>query len=160
MDVRMPGMNGVATTRKILTHYPHTRVIVLTTFDHDEYVFESLRVGASGYLLKNTNPENLADAIRAVCAGESILDPAVTGKVIRRANRADASPALTERLTPREREMLPLVAQGATNAEIAKALCLAEGTIKNHISHILGKLGARGQAEAARLAMEWGRLHT
>ncbi len=158
MDVRMPGMNGVAVTRKIRVRYPHTRVIVLTTFDHDEYVFESLRGGASGYLLKNADPDHLADAIRAVHAGESILDPAVTKKVIRRANRADAAPVLTERLTPREREVLHCVAEGATNAEIAETLCLAEGTVKNHVSHILGKLGARSRAEAARLAMEWGLL--
>ena len=158
MDVRMPGMNGVAVTRKICARYPRARVIVLTTFDHDEYVFESLRAGASGYLLKNADPDRLADAIRAVHAGTSILDPAVTKKVICRANRADAAPALTERLTPREREVLQLVAEGATNAEVAETLCLAVGTVKNHVSHILGKLGARSRAEAARLAMEWGLL--
>lgn len=159
MDVRMPGMNGVAVTRAICARHPHTRVIVLTTFDNDEYVFESLRVGASGYLLKNADPNHLATAIRAVHAGESILDPAVTEKVIRRATQADAEPALTERLTPREREVLGLVAEGATNAEIADALCLAEGTVKNHVSHILSKLGAQGRAHAARLAIEWGLLY-
>lgn len=158
MDVRMPGINGVTATRAICARYPQTRVIVLTTFDHDEYVFESLRVGASGYLLKNADPDQLAAAIRAVYAGESILDPAITTKVIRRANRAQTEPSLTERLTPREREVLHLVAGGATNAEIAEALCLAEGTVKNHVSHILGKLGAQGRAEAVRLAVEWGLL--
>ena len=160
MDVRMPGMNGVAATRKIRARYPHTRVIVLTTFNNDEYVFESLRAGASGYLLKNADPDHLAAAIRAVHAGDSILDPAVTQKVIRRAThpRQD-EPALTERLTPRERQVLRLMAEGASNAETAERLCLAEGTVKNHVSRILGKLGARDRAHAVRLAVEWGLLH-
>ncbi|MFQ5344292.1 MAG: response regulator [Anaerolineae bacterium] len=159
MDVRMPGMNGVAATREIRARYPHTRVIVLTTFDHDEYVFESLRAGASGYLLKNANPDRLAAAIRAVHAGDSILDPAVTQKVIQRATHPEGEePALTERLTPREREVLRLMAEGATNAEIAARLWLAEGTVKNHVSHILGKLRARDRAHAVRLAVEWGLL--
>jgi len=159
MDVRMPGMNGVAATREIRARYPHTRVIVLTTFDDDEYVFESLRVGASGYLLKNANPDHLAAAIRAVHAGDSILDPAVTEKVIRRATHAEAEPVLTERLTGREREVLRWMAEGATNAEIAARLCLAEGTVRNHVSRILDKLGARDRAHAVRLAVEWGLLH-
>jgi DNA-binding NarL/FixJ family response regulator len=160
MDVRMPGMNGVAATRQIRARYPHTRVIVLTTFNDDEYVFESLHVGASGYLLKNADPDHLAAAIRAVHAGDSILDPAVTQKVIRRATYPEvAEPTLTERLTPREREVLRLMTEGAANAEIAERLCLAEGTIKNHVSHILGKLGARDRAHAVRLAVEWGLLH-
>ncbi|MBS1252890.1 MAG: Transcriptional regulatory protein DegU [Anaerolineales bacterium] len=159
MDVRMPGMNGVAATREIRARDPHTRVIVLTTFDHDEYVFESLRAGASGYLLKDADPDHLAEAIRAVHAGDSILDPAVTQKVIRRATGTDeAEPALAERLTPREHDVLGLMAEGAANAEIAEQLCLAEGTVKNHVSHILGKLGARGRAHAVRLAVEWGLL--
>ncbi len=159
MDVRMPGMNGVTATREIRARYPHTRVIVLTTFDNDEYVFESLRAGASGYLLKNADPDHLAAAIRAVHAGDSILDPAVTQKVIRRATRPEAEPVLTERLTSREREVLRLMAEGATNAEIATQLCLAEGTVKNHVSRILGKLGAYSRAHAVRLAMEWGLLN-
>jgi len=159
MDVRMPGMSGVAATHEIRARYPHTRVIVLTTFDSDEYVFESLRAGASGFLLKNADPDYLATAIRAVHAGDSILDPAVTQKVIRRATHSEGEePALTERLTPREREVLRLMAEGATNAEIAARLWLAEGTVKNHVSHILGKLGARDRAHAVRLAVEWGLL--
>ena len=159
MDVRMPGMNGVAATREICARHPGTRVIVLTTFDNDEYVFASLRAGASGYLLKDADPDHLAAAIRAVHAGGSILDPSVTQKVIRRATRPEAEPALTERLTPREREVLRLMAEGAANAEIAAQLCLAEGTVKNHVSHILDKLGARDRAHAVRLAVEWGILH-
>ena len=162
MDVRMPGMNGVAATREIRRRFPTTRVIVLTTFDDDEYVFQSLQAGASGYLLKNADPDHLAAAIRAVHAGDSILDPAVTNKVIQRAVSADAAaPLLTlsEKLTPREREILHLIVQGATNAEIAAHLCLSEGTVKNHISHILDKLGARDRVQAVRLAVEWGLAH-
>ncbi|MFH1634491.1 MAG: response regulator transcription factor [Chloroflexota bacterium] len=158
MDVRMPGMNGVTATREISLHYPDTRVIVLTTFDNDEYVFESLKAGASGYLLKNADPDYLAAAIRAVHGGDSILDPAVTDKVIRRATRPGTEPALTGRLTPREREVLRLMAAGDSNAEIAEHLCLAEGTVKNYVSHVLGKLGARDRAGAVRLAVEWGLL--
>jgi len=162
MDVRMPGMNGVAATREIRRRFPTPRVIVLTTFDDDEYVFQSLQAGASGYLLKNADPDHLAAAIRAVHAGDSILDPAVTNKVIQRAVSADAAaPLLTlsEKLTPREREILHLIVQGATNAEIAAHLCLSEGTVKNHISHILDKLGARDRVQAVRLAVEWGLAH-
>jgi len=158
MDVRMPGMSGVAATREICACYPGTRVIVLTTFDDDEYVFESLRAGASGYLLKNADPDHLAGAIRAVHAGDSILDPAVTQKVIHRATHPEAAPVMSERLTPREREVLRLMAEGVSNAEIAEHLCLVEGTVKNCVSHILGKLAARDRAHAVRLAMEWGLL--
>ena len=159
MDVRMPGMNGVAATREICRRFPSTRVIVLTTFDDDEYVFQSLQAGASGYLLKNADPDHLAAAIRAVHAGDSILDPAVTNKVIQRAVNAEPSPpllTLSEKLTPREREILRLMVGGATNAEIAAHLCLSEGTVKNHVSHILDKLGARDRAQAVRRAVEWG----
>ncbi len=156
MDVRMPGMNGVAATREIRARYPGTRVIVLTTFNNDEYVFASLRAGASGYLLKDADPEHLAAAIRAVNGGGSILDPAVTQKVIHQATYLQAEPTLTERLTPREREVLLLLAEGASNTEIAAQLYLAEGTVKNHVTHILAKLGAHSRAQAVRLAVEWG----
>ncbi|NOZ49178.1 MAG: response regulator transcription factor [Chloroflexi bacterium] len=158
MDIRMPVMNGVAATREINARYPHTRVIVLTTFDDDEYVFASLQAGACGYLLKNAEREHLAAAIRAVHAGEAILDPAVTQKVIRRATRPGMEQALCERLTRREREVLHGMAAGASNAEIAAQLCLAEGTVKNHVSHILDKLGAHNRAHAIHLAAEWGLL--
>ncbi|MBI3979645.1 MAG: response regulator transcription factor [Chloroflexi bacterium] len=162
MDVRMPGMNGVACTRAISANYPAVRVIVLTTFEDDEYVFEALRAGAAGYLLKNADPDHLAEAIRAVHSGRSILDPAVTQKVIRRltslANGRPAEPALAERLTDRERDVLRLMAAGLTNAEIAGRLSLAEGTVKNLVSRVIQKLGARDRARAVRLAVEWGLL--
>ncbi len=161
MDVRMPGMNGVAATREIRARFPETRVLVLTTYPDDDYIFEALRVGASGYLLKNTGPDELTAAIRAVHAGEMVLDPAVTQKVIQRATYADQEePVITERLTKRESEVLGLLAEGASNAEIAERLSLARGTVKNHISHILGKLGARDRTHAVRLAVEWGLLDT
>ncbi|MBI4789757.1 MAG: response regulator transcription factor [Chloroflexi bacterium] len=157
MDVRMPGLNGVAATREIRRRFPQTRVIVLTTFDDDEYVFQSLQAGASGYLLKNADSDHLAAAIRAVHAGDSILDPAVTQKVITRALDPDSSaPQSIEKLTPREQEILREMVVGATNAEIAARLCLSEGTVKNHISHILDKLGARDRGQAIRRAIAWG----
>lgn len=159
MDVRMPGMNGVAATRQVRARHPETRVIVLTTFDNDEYVFEALQAGASGYLLKNADPDHLAAAIRAVQRGEAVLDPAVTQKVIRRAASSNMDDAtLSERLTRREREILTLIAEGLTNPEIAARLSLAEGTVKNHVSHVLEKLNARDRAHVVRLAVEWGLL--
>lgn len=160
MDVRMPGMNGVAATRQVRARHPETRVIVLTTFDDDEHVFEALQAGASGYLLKNADLDHLAAAIRAVQRGEAVLDPAVTQKVIRRAASSNMDDAtLSERLTRREREILALIAEGLTNPEIAARLSLAEGTVKNHVSHVLEKLNARDRAHAVRLAVEWGLLY-
>jgi len=158
MDVRMPGMNGVAAARKICARYPHTRVIMLTTFDDDDYVFESLHAGAVGYLLKDANPDRLAAAIRAVHAGDAILAPAITKKVIRRAALAEDEPLFSERLTPREGEVLRLMVAGKSNADIARRLYLSKGTVKNHVSHILAKLGARDRAQAVRRAVEWGVL--
>ena len=158
MDVRMPGMNGVAAARKICVRHPGVRVIMLTTFDDDDYVFESLRAGAAGYLLKNADPDYLAAAIRAVHAGDAILAPAVTQKVIRRAAQVEDNALFSERLTPREREALRLMAAGKSNADIARELCLSKGTVKNHVSHILSKLGARDRAQAVRRAVEWGLL--
>lgn len=162
MDVQMPGMNGVAATREIRAHFPLTRVIVLTTFEDDEYVFEALRAGAAGYLLKNADPDHLARAIRAVCSGQAVLDPAMTNKVIHRltalADGVLAEPVLTERLTDREREVLRLIAKGLANGEIANRLYLAEGTVKNQVSRILSKLGARDRTHAVRMAAEWGLL--
>jgi DNA-binding NarL/FixJ family response regulator len=163
MDVRMPGSNGIAATREIHQRWPDVRIIVLTTFDDDEYVYEALRAGAAGYLLKNADPDHLARAIRAVHAGQSILDPAVTQKVIRHFTRATAAqPAqitLTERLTDRERAVLRGMVDGLSNGAIAEQLSLSEGTVKNHLTHIFQKLDVKDRAQAVRRAIEWGLLH-
>lgn len=163
MDVRMPGLNGIAATREIHQRWPDIRIIVLTTFDDDEYVYEALRAGAAGYLLKNADPDHLARAIRAVHAGQSILDPAVTQKVIQRFTRATptqpAQITLTERLTDRERAVLRGMVDGLSNGAIAAQLLLSEGTVKNHLTHIFQKLDVKDRAQAVRRAIEWGLLH-
>lgn len=162
MDVRMPDMNGIAATHRIRERFPHIRMLILTTFDNDEYVFEALKSGAAGYLLKDADPERLVAAIRSVYAGQSILDPLVTNNVIRRmvhlSDTESWEPILTERLTDREREVVTMMAAGAGNAEIAAQLTLAEGTVKNYVSQIIAKLNARDRAHAVRLAVEWGLL--
>lgn len=159
MDVRMPGMNGVAALRHLRASHPHLRVLMLTTFDDDDYLFASLEAGAAGYLLKSTNPDHLAETIRAIFRGESALDSGVTRRVVEAALRGGAgSTAPLERLTARELEVLRLAAQGAANDEIAETLCLTPGTVKNHLSHIFDKLGARDRIHALRLAKEWGLL--
>jgi len=161
MDVRMPGMNGIAATRNICAQFPTVKILVLTTFDDDRYVFEALQAGASGYLLKNADSAHLARAIRAVYQGDTILDPAVTGKIVRRAVNAGSAgeQALSERLSGREREVLTLMAQGRANGDIARRLFLSKGTVKNHVSHIIAKLEARDRTHAVRLAVEWGLLN-
>jgi DNA-binding NarL/FixJ family response regulator len=163
MDVRMPGLNGIAATREIHQRWPAIRIIVLTTFDDDEYVYEALRAGAAGYLLKNADPDHLARAIRAVYAGQSILDPAVTQKVIQHFTRATptqpAQIVLTERLTDRERAVLRGMVDGLSNDAIAEQLSLSEGTVKNHLTHIFQKLDVKDRAQAVRRAIEWGLLH-
>jgi DNA-binding NarL/FixJ family response regulator len=161
LDVRLPGMNGVAVTRQLLARHPQARVLLLSTFPHDEYVIEGLRAGARGYLLKRAPLDQLRAALHTIMAGEAVIDPAVTERVIAhlREGGQDAAPRLHERLTRREREVLTLVAQGASNTAIAARLGISEGTVKTHISHILAKLGAHSRAHAARLAVEWGLLN-
>lgn len=161
MDLHMPVLDGVAATRRLCESWPDCRVIVLTTFDDDEYVFEGLRAGAVGYLLKDVPSDKLVEAIKATAHGESFLQPSVAAKVVaefaRMAERAPSrSESLVESLSDREVEVLRLVATGKTNREIASALVIAEGTVKNHVTSILGKLGVRDRTQAALKARDLG----
>jgi DNA-binding NarL/FixJ family response regulator len=162
MDIRMPIMDGVRATRLLMEAHPQCRVIVLTTFDDDEYIFDALRVGAVGYLLKDVPSAQLVDAIRVVARGESILEPSVAAKVIAEFTRVSSMvPAmqmesLVEPLSERELEILGLIAHGASNKEVAEQLYIAEGTVKNHMTHILGKLGARDRTQAVLKARDLG----
>jgi len=159
MDIRMPGMDGVEATRRMIERWPEARVIILTTFDDDEYIFEGLRAGALGYLLKDVSGNELAEAIRKVAAGGALIEPSVARKVI--AEFARLEPAtrsvnvgLPEPLSEREIEILKLLAQGLSNKEIAKQLFLAEGTVKNYVSNVLSKLGVTDRTQAALRARE------
>jgi DNA-binding NarL/FixJ family response regulator len=161
MDVRMPVMDGVGATRELLARDAHARVIILTTFDLDEYVIEALRAGASGFLLKDVQPGQLVDGIRVVAAGEALLAPSVTRRLLDRFSQAlpadDAERARSlETLTGRELEILRLVAGGLSNAEIADRLFLGETTVKTHVSSVLRKLGLRDRVQAVVLAYETG----
>jgi DNA-binding NarL/FixJ family response regulator len=157
MDVQMPGTDGVQATAQVVAD-GDTKVVVLTTFDRDDYLFDALRAGASGFLLKNTAPEDLVDAIRSVAAGHALLAPEVTRRVIARfASRGVGyRPDLLESLTEREREVLVLVAHGLSNAEIAARLVLGEATVKTHVSRVLMKLGLRDRVQAVVFAYECG----
>jgi DNA-binding NarL/FixJ family response regulator len=158
MDLRMPLLDGVAATRRLRAVQPECRVIALTTFDDDEYVFEALRAGAVGYLLKDVSSPKLFEAIRAAACGESFLQPSVAAKVVAEFARL-SGPApipLTEPLSERECQVLRLVAEGATNREIAARLCIAPGTVKNHVTSILGKLDVGDRTQAALKARELG----
>ncbi|GAB4176943.1 MAG: response regulator transcription factor [Coleofasciculaceae cyanobacterium] len=153
LDIRMPLMDGVAVTREIGQRFSETKVLVLTTFDDDEYVAQALRYGAKGYLLKDTPSEELAAAIRAVDKGYTQLGPGLVEKVISKTPTPPTSPPLGwEQLTPREKEVLRLIAAGASNREIAEALYISEGTVKNHVTRILSQLGLRDRTQAAIVA--------
>ncbi|MDQ4052540.1 MAG: response regulator transcription factor [Actinomycetota bacterium] len=160
MDVRMPVLDGIEATRQILRDATAPRVVMLTTFDADDYVYESLRAGASGFLLKDASPTELAEAVRVVAAGEALLAPSVTRRVIEQyaatSKRRRPKDARLARLTDREREVLVLVAAGLSNQEIAAELVLAEQTVKTHVSRIFGKLDLRDRAQAVVLAYETG----
>jgi DNA-binding NarL/FixJ family response regulator len=159
MDLRMPILDGVAATRRLRAEHPDVQVIALTTFDDDADVFAALRAGAIGYLLKDVSGETLCDAVRAAARGESFLPPTIATKVVAELTRLTDAPQarpqpLPHPLSERELEIVRLLAQGATNREIATALVLAEGTVKNHLTSILGKLGARDRAQAALIAKD------
>lgn len=160
MDIQMPGMDGLTATRLIAGGGGRARVLVLTTFDLDAYVFDALCAGASGFLLKDARADDLLSAVRVVASGDGILAPAVTGRLIAAFARGaparpEAGEAL-ERLTPREREVLLLVASGLTNAEIGERLGVSTGTVKTHVNALLGKLGLRDRVQATILAYDTG----
>ena len=160
MDIRMPRLDGLEATRRLIERGRAPRVLMLTTFDADEYVYESLRAGASGFLLKDVRPEQLAEAVRVVARGEALLAPAITRRLIEQFVRRPLTglerPDALEGLTERELEVLRLVARGNSNAEIASSLYLSEATVKTHLTHILTKLNLRDRVQAVVLAYESG----
>jgi DNA-binding NarL/FixJ family response regulator len=158
MDIRMPELDGIEATRRIIAADEHARVLILTTFDLDEYVYEALAAGASGFVLKDDPPEQLIAAIRTIAGGEALLSPAVTRRVIRQFARRPrpAAPAGFEELTARETEVFRLIARGYSNAEIGAELSLADTTVKTHVTSVLRKLGLRDRVQAVVLAHESG----
>lgn len=167
MDLQMPALDGVQATRRIQAEAPATQVIILTTFDDDEYIYEGIAAGARGYLLKDAPPDQLIAAIRAAYRGESLLDPGVAARILERFSSLVAEPppkidakttAASARLTPREMEVLHLMGQGARNKEIAEALVIAERTVKIHVGNILAKLEASNRTEAVATALKIGLL--
>ncbi|WP_405870717.1 MULTISPECIES: response regulator [unclassified Streptomyces] len=161
MDIRMPELNGIEATREIVAADSPSKVLVLTTFDLDEYVYQALRAGASGFLLKDASARQLADGVRVVASGEALLAPSVTKRLITEFSKLSTAPRLMQSaqgtygdLTERETEVLVLIAQGLSNAEIAERLVVAESTIKTHVSRILVKLGLRDRTQAAVFAYE------
>ena len=165
MDVRMPGIDGIEATRRIVAAGLPSRVLVLTTFQHDEYVWGALQAGASGFLLKRASAERLIDAVHTLAAGDALLDPAVTHDLVARFVAPPARPAAAPQdprladLTSRERHVLHLVAEGYTNAEIAGLLTLAESTVKTHVKRILAKIDARDRAQAVVVAYRGGLMY-
>ncbi|MER6011364.1 response regulator transcription factor [Streptomyces bluensis] len=162
MDIRMPELGGIEATRRIITEHPHIKVLVLTTFDLDEYVYDALHAGASGFLLKDASADQLAEAVRVVAAGDALLAPGVMRRLITEFSRLRGSAPrapLKERvadLTERETEVLAHIAKGLSNAEIAERLVVAEQTVKTHVGRILVKLGLRDRTQAAVFAYESG----
>jgi DNA-binding NarL/FixJ family response regulator len=160
MDIRMPELDGLEATRRLLAADGGPRVLILTTFDADEYVYEAMKAGASGFLLKDVRPEQLAEAVRVVAAGDALLAPAITRRLVeqfvRRPPPGSAKPPELADLTERELEVLVFVARGLSNSEIASALFLTEATVKTHLTHILTKLSLRDRVQAVVLAYESG----
>jgi DNA-binding NarL/FixJ family response regulator len=160
MDVRMPDLDGIAATRELSRTSPDARVLILTTFEQDDYIFGALRAGASGFLLKRTRPEELIAAVHTIAAGDSLLSPSVTRRVIDRMAQQPTpelnAHAKLDRLTPRERDVLELIARGLSNREIAAALVVEESTIRTHVKRILMKLNLRDRVQAVILAYETG----
>jgi DNA-binding NarL/FixJ family response regulator len=161
MDVRMPTMDGIEATRRLTALDPPGRVLILTTFDLDEYVYEALRGGASGFLLKDRPPEELVTAVRVVAGGEGLLAPSVTRRLIEEFAKRTPTRGRAEldELTDREREVLVLIARGLSNGEIARSLYVAETTVKTHVGRVLGKLRLRDRVQAVVLAYESGLVH-
>jgi DNA-binding NarL/FixJ family response regulator len=159
MDIRMPNLDGIEATRRIAASDGSPHVLILTTFDLDDYVYEALRAGASGFLLKDARAEELCNAVRTVAAGEALLSPAITRRLIesytRRPPPKDHPAALTE-LTPREREVLKLIARGLSNADVARELVVGDATVKTHVARIFSKLDVHDRAQAVVLAYETG----
>ena len=160
MDVRMPDLDGISATREVLAAFPDVKVVILTTFEQDDYIFGALNAGASGFLLKRTRPEDLVAALHTIAAGDALLSPSVTSRVIERMAQQpepDSSrDARLEELTAREREVLELVARGLSNGEIAEELVIGESTVKTHVKRILAKLDARDRVQAVIFAYEAG----
>ncbi|MFE0511259.1 response regulator [Streptomyces sp. NPDC058964] len=160
MDIRMPNMDGLEATRRILEQTPDCRVLMLTTFDLDRYVYTALSLGASGFLLKDVTPEHLAAAVRLVDTGDALLAPSITRRLVERyaaqSERTPAVPADLAALTPREREVLTLMGRGLSNTELAVELTLSEATVKSHVARIFAKLTLRDRAQAVVLAYETG----
>ena len=158
MDLKMPEMNGIQATRRIREQFPNVRVLVLTTYDADEWVFDAIRSGAAGYLLKDTPREDLIAAVIGTATGKTHIDPSVAGKVFAQIAQTASAPetSLAEKLSDREREVLRLMARGFSNADIAQRLFLSEGTIRNYVSSILTKLEVSDRTQAAVIALRYG----
>jgi DNA-binding NarL/FixJ family response regulator len=162
MDIRMPELDGLEATRRIIAAKDSARILILTTFGLDEYVYEALRAGASGFVLKDDPPEQLIAAVRTVAAGEALLSPAITKRVIKQFARIPRPepPKELDELTAREREILRLIAGGLSNAEIGQQLYISDTTVKTHVTHVLQKLGLRDRVQAVVLAYQTGLIET